>query len=117
MRITKPAVVVVAFLVWSVPALAKTFKVGEYKKSGIYEQEIGDFRYLHDTVTGLCFFMYTDGSTAAGLTSVDCNSVTKRPEWFKSLSTPVPEAEPEVAPAIEPEAATGPEAAKPKKRK
>ncbi|MBI4374124.1 MAG: hypothetical protein HY542_04530 [Deltaproteobacteria bacterium] len=117
MQIVKLAVVVVASLALSVPALAKTFKVGEYKKSGIYEQEIGDFRYLYDTATGLCYFLYTDGNTAAGLTSVDCNSVTKRPEWSKSLNTPAPEAEPEAAPAIEPETTTEPEAAKPKKKK
>ncbi|MBI2066396.1 MAG: hypothetical protein HYW02_07675 [Deltaproteobacteria bacterium] len=111
MQIIKLAIVMVALLALPIPALAKTFKVSEYKKSGVYEQEIGDFRYLYDTVTGLCFFLYTDGSTAAGLTSVDCSNVTKRPEWSNLLKTPASEAEPEVAPAAEPEVT------KPKKKK
>ncbi|MBI2082278.1 MAG: hypothetical protein HYT76_01795 [Deltaproteobacteria bacterium] len=111
MHITKLAIMMVVFLALSIPALAKTFKVSEYKKSGIYEQEIGDFRYLYDTVTELCYFMYVDGSTAAGLTSVDCNRVTRRPEWSDSLKTPASEAEPEVAPEAESKAA------KPKKKK
>ena len=105
MRITKRALVMVVLLALPVPELAKTFKVSEYKKSGIYEQEIGDFRYLHDTVTGLCYFMYANGNTAAGLTSVDCDRVTQRPEWSNSVKTPASEAEPEAAPAEEPKAA------------
>ncbi len=111
MHITKLAIMMVVFLALSIPALAKTFKVSEYKKSGIYEQEIGDFRYLHDTVTGLCYFLYANGNTAAGLTSVDCDRVTQRPEWSNLLKTPASEDEPEAAPAEEPKAA------KPKKKK
>ncbi len=105
MRIIILATVMVVVLALPVLAPAKTFKVSEYKKSGIYEQEIGDFRYLHDTVTGLCYFMYTNGNTAAGLTSVDCDRVTQRPEWSGSVKTPASEAEPEAAPAEEPKAA------------
>lgn len=106
MRTMGRVIFISVLLALPLPALAKTFKVSEYKKSGIYEQSIGDFRYLYDTITGLCYFMYTDGSTAAGLTSVDCHSVTKRPEWSGSLG--------ELAPPAEPEA--NPEVAKPKKK-
>jgi len=109
MKIIRVFILALVVTSLSIPVLAAP-KVKKYKKNDFYQQSMGKFSYIADTVTQTCFMNFYDGSLG-GLTEIPCENLAKREEWKEVLNWLKP-VEPEaVEPtADEPAGASVPEA-------